>query len=296
MSTSQLPITAIIPVRNEEANIEKCLKSVQFCSRVIVLDSASDDLTCEKAKSLDAEVIQFQYSGSYPKKRQWAMQHLSIATPWILLLDADEQVTRELELAIRDATSNEAAPTAFVIEKGFHFLGQKFRFGGFSHSAVLLFQTGKARFEKINLEETSGMDMEVHERLIVDGTVGKLKHPLIHDDFKGLQAYIDRHNRYSSWEAAIRLRDLGYGTKANDEQIKPSLFGDVQQRRRFLKKIAIRIPGEPWLWFFYHYFVRLGFLEGKRGLIASQIRANYIRNVRAKMFERSIKQPTQINE
>ena len=261
------------------------MKAVEFCQRIIVIDSESDDGTCEKARHLNAEVIQFESSGSYPKKRQWAMENMSISTPWILLLDADEQVTPQLESEIRSAIESETAPTAFVIEKGFHFLGRKFRFGGFSHSAVLLFRTGQARFEKIDIEETSGLDMEVHERLIVDGSIGRIKQPLIHDDFKGLQAYIDRHNRYSSWEAAIRLRDLGLGTKQNDEQIKPSLFGDVQQRRRFLKKIAIRVPGEHLLWFFYHYIFRLGFLEGIPGLIASRIRCSYISNVRSKMYE-----------
>jgi len=120
-----------------------------------------------------------------------------------MLLDADEQVTAELENEIATAIEKQATPDAFLIEKGFHFMGQKFRFGGFSHSAVLLFKTGKAKFEKIEIEETSGLDVEVHERLIVDGSIGIMKHPLIHDDFKGLQAYIDRHNRYSSWEAAI---------------------------------------------------------------------------------------------
>lgn len=202
-----------------------------------------------------------------------------------MLLDADEQVTAELENEIATAIEKQATPDAFLIEKGFHFMGQKFRFGGFSHSAVLLFKTGKAKFEKIEIEETSGLDVEVHERLIVDGSIGIMKHPLIHDDFKGLQAYIDRHNRYSSWEAAIRLRELGLGTKQNDEQIKPSLFGDVQQRRRFLKKIAIRFPFEHLLWFFYHYFIRFGFLEGIPGLIASRIRCSYISDVRAKMYE-----------
>ncbi len=120
-----------------------------------------------------------------------------------------------------------------------------------------------------------------------DGRVAHLRMPLIHDDFKGLQANLDRHNHYSTWEARVRYQALyGEGLTGKPETaIKPSLFGDVQQRRRFLKLVAMRIPFEPWLWFLYHFVVRLGFLEGRRGFIASQIRIQYIANVRAKLWE-----------
>ena len=289
MVNNKLAITVVIPVRNEAANISKCLESVQFCERILVVDSGSTDDTCKLAEEKNAEVVQFCYDGCYPKKRQWVLNNLDITTPWVLLLDADEQVPPELRQEIKLAISQQESPGAFLITKGFHFMGQKFRYGGFSHSAVLLFKTGIARFERIDLEETSGLDMEVHERLLVDCPVVQLKTPLIHDDFKGLHAYLDRHNRYSCWEAAIRMRLLEDQGGQNDERIKPSLFGNVQQRRRFLKKLAVRIPGEPWLWFFYHYIARLGFLEGRRGFIASTIRAQYISNVRAKIFERRLK-------
>jgi glycosyltransferase involved in cell wall biosynthesis len=282
------PITVVVPVLNEAANISKCLESVQFCERILVVDSGSTDATCKLAEEKHAQVVQFSYDGCYPKKRQWVLNNLEITTPWVLLLDADEQVPPALRQEIEGAISEQDSPGAFLITKGFHFMGQKFRHGGFSHSAVLLFKTGMARFERIDLEETSGLDMEVHERLLVDCPVSKLNTPLIHDDFKGLHAYLDRHNRYSCWEAAIRMRLLEDQGGQNDERIKPSLFGNVQQQRRFLKKLAVRIPGEPWLWFFYHYIARLGFLEGRRGFIASNIRAQYISNVRDKIFERRL--------
>jgi hypothetical protein len=151
---------------------------------------------------------------------------------------------------------------------------------------VLLFRRGKARFEQV-LGDAPGprrLDMEVHERLIVDGPVGALRTPLIHEDFKGLEAYLDRHNAYSSWEAAVRHAYLTTG-RYGKETIRPRLFGNAQERRRFLKGLAVRAPLEPWLWFAYHYFFRLGFLEGWPGLIASQVRADYIRQVRAKLYE-----------
>ena len=99
-------------------------------------------------------------------------------------------------------------PAAYLITKGFHFLGQRFRHGGFSHAAVLLFRRGAARFEHLLDEPADALDMEVHERLLVDGAIGRLATPLVHEDFKGLEAYIDRHNRYSTWEAKVRFQDL----------------------------------------------------------------------------------------
>jgi hypothetical protein len=173
---------------------------------------------------------------------------------------------------------------AFMITKGFHFMGRRLRFGGFSFPAVLLFKTGKARFERLVEDETTGLDMEVHERLVVDGQIGRLINPLIHEDFKGLEAYIARHNHYSSWEARLRYRYLTSGLYGEDT-IQPHLLGNSQERRRFMKAAIIRLPFEHWLWFLYHYAFRLGFLEGRAGLIASQIRAAYISQVKAKICE-----------
>lgn len=178
------------------------------------------------------------------------------------------------------------AADAYLIEKRFHFLGRRFRFGGFSHRAVLLFRRGKGRFERLFEESPEAPDMEVHERIIVEGTLDRLKTPLLHQDFRGLEAYLERHNKYSTWEAKARYLFLTTG-RWGEATIRPRLFGDTQQRRRFLKALIMRLPFEPWLWFLYHYVLRLGFLEGRPGLIASQIRAGYIAQARAKLYELS---------
>lgn len=287
----RLPITALIAAKNEEANLAKCLASLRGFARVIVLDSNSTDATATIAEQFCAEVIQFVWDGTYPKKRQWALDKLAFSTAWVFLIDADEEVPETLsrELANLTEKMDRADPVAYAVKKEFHFLGKRFLFGGFSHSAITLFRPGKVRFERLSDEGFIDMDMEVHERLIVDGRIGKLRAGLVHNDFKGLKHYIDRHNKYSTWEALVRFANLSSGTWG--QRANPAnLFGDVQQRRRFLKQIAMRMPGEPWLWFLYHYLIRLGFLEGKRGLIASQIRAQYIANVRAKLYELQLSQ------
>lgn len=277
--TGRLPITVLVAARNEEANLARCLAALSRAARVIVVDSHSTDRTGAIARDAGAEVVQFDYAGGHPKKRQWALDSIAIHDPWVLLIDADEVVPDALWDEIADAIQRPDAPAAFLITKGFHFLGRRFRFGGFSHSAVLLFRRGTARFERLANDPTAGQDMEVHERLIVDGAIGRLRTPLIHEDFKGLDAYRDRHRRYAIWEARVRHTYLATG-RFGDDSIAANAFGNAQEVRRFLKGIAVRIPFEPAAWFAYHYLLRLGMLEGRAGFVASRIRAEYIAQVR----------------
>ena len=265
-------------------NLPRCLSALKPAQRVVVLDSNSTDETADIARIHGAEVVQFEYHGGYPKKRQWALENVPIETPWVLLLDADEVVPAALWEEMARAIHDPGARDAYLITKGFHFLGRRMHHGGFSHSAVLLFKTGKARFERLFDDERDSLDMEIHERVIVDGSIGRLATPLIHEDFKGLEAYITRHNKYSTWEARLRHQYLMTG-RYGEETIRPHLLGNAQERRRFLKELIIRMPFEQGFWFVYHYVLRLGILEGRTGLIACQIRASYIAQVRAKLHE-----------
>lgn len=285
--TGTIPVSVLVAVRNEAKNIGKCLASLAWADEVVVVDSFSTDGTQRLAQELGAQVIQFEYRGGYPKKRQWALDNFKFRNEWVLLLDADEEVTpalaEEISIAIRRQDFN-----AWYIVKHFHFLGRRFRYGGFSHAAVLLVRLGKARFETLLENDPSGFDMEVHERMHIEGGVGTLRHRLIHQDFKGLSAYLERHNRYSTWEAQIRMNQ-SMGAHGQGE-IDARLFGNPQERRRFLKRVVNALPFEGALWFFYHYFFRFGFLEGRAGLIAAQIRRAHFENVRAKLFELKLRQ------
>ena len=283
-TSTELPITVLLAVKNEALNLPRCLNALGPAQTIVVIDSHSTDGTGAIAREHGAQIVQFDYRGGYPKKRQWALESLEIRTPWVLLLDADEVITSQLWVEIKAAIERVDAPDAFLVTKGFHFLGRRMRGGGFSHAAVALFRTGSARFERLFEDDATGLDMEVHERVLVEGQIGRLQTPLIHQDFKGLEAYIARHNKYSTWEAQLRHRYLTTG-RYGEETITPRLLGNSQERRRFLKLLVIRMPFEPWLWFFYHYLFRLGFIEGRAGLIASQIRASSIAQTRAKMVE-----------
>jgi hypothetical protein len=135
------------------------------------------------------------------------------------------------------------------------------------------------------IEDLPGaLDMEVHEKIVVNGPIGRLPTPLIHNDFKGLEAYLDRHNKYSSWEARLRkiYWETGhYGT----DSVRPRLFGNAQEQSRFFKKIVIQTPLEPLIFFIYHYLLKGGFLEGRKGFIACKIKSDHFFHVRAKLYE-----------
>ena len=285
---AKLPVTAIVAVKNEEVNLPRCLSALQLASRVIVADSGSQDHTVDIARQMGSDILQFSYGGGYPKKRQWVLGNADIDTPWVMLVDADEVIPSDLWHEVRMALSNERV-CAYLVRKEFHFLGKRFRYGGFSHSAIVLFRSGKARFENLLENPPLEQDMEVHERLIVEGPIAKLKTPLVHEDFRGLDAYVNKHRQYASWEAAVRVNFQQSGRWGKDS-VEPRIVGNAQEVRRFLKMISIAMPFEPVLWFLYHYVVKLGFLEGRRGLIASQVRSNYIREVRAKVYESQLRQ------
>ena len=276
-----LDCTVIISVKNEERNIGKCLDHlVGHFSRILVLDSYSSDNTKAIASRYEVEIVDFDYVPPYPKKRQWALDNLVFATEWILLLDADELVGSCLLEEIALFLKQDRFDCAFIRKK-FYFLGRRLKFGGFDFSALMLMRVGVCRFEEMSSVD-NGYDMEIHERMIYDCASTHLRNGVEHLDWNSLSHYITKHNVYSTWEADVRTRLL------KRIGIEPNLFGNVQQRRRFLKRIVIAMPFEPVIWFLYHYFFRLGFLHGYRGFLASFIRAFYIVLVRAKIFEKKL--------
>ena len=93
--TSKLPISVVVPVKNEERNMVACLESVAWADEIWLVDSHSTDRTCEIARQFGAQVVQFDYTGGFPKKKNWALEHLPFKHEWVLLLDADEEDPQE---------------------------------------------------------------------------------------------------------------------------------------------------------------------------------------------------------
>ena len=275
-----LPISVVIPVRNEAQNLHRCLASVHRAGEVYVIDSQSTDSTVEIARSFSANVVQFYYHGGWPKKRQWALDTLPLTYDWVLLLDADEALTPELALEIQQAIQDHRFD-GYYISLQMHFLGRRLRHCGADFRKLSLFRRGQGRFECRFREQNASMgDMEVHEHVIVEGQTATLRNSLVHYNVESLSRYIRKHDEYSNWEAEAWLqKEDRYG------DLSPSLFGTQAQRRRWLKAKLFFIPGSSFLFFLYRYLFRLGFLDGVPGLLYCGFQGIQFFHIKAKTYE-----------
>lgn len=275
----KLPVSVIVPVRNEAHNLPRCLESVRAMGEVYVIDSGSTDDTVAIAESHGAKVVQFHYSGGWPKKRQWAMDTLPLSYDWILLLDADEVVTPELCDEIRFALEQPQVD-GYYLALDMYFLGRRLRHSGASFWKLSLFRKGRGRYEcRLQNQDASMADMEVHEHVAVQGTTRKLTKPLLHHNVESLDRYIQKHNEYSNWEARVWLD----GNR--DSEIEAALWETQAQRRRWLRRHFLELPGSPVLFFLYKYFVCSGFLDGVPGLIYCVFQGVQFFHIKAKVYE-----------
>jgi glycosyltransferase involved in cell wall biosynthesis len=285
-STTKLPVSVIVAARNEARNLPHCLESLRDAGEVYVVDSQSTDATPEIARSFGAKVVQFHYQGGWPKKRQWAMDTLPLAFEWILLLDADESLTPELVKEIRRAVENPAI-NGYYISLRMYFLGRVLRHSDASFWKLSLFRRGKGRYEcRLKDQDASMADMEVHEHVVVEGATARLASPIIHRNVESLSRYIQKHDEYSNWEARVWVDG------EENPELRPQLFGTQAQRRRWLKRKFLSLPGSPALFFAYKYLLGLGFLDGVPGLIYCGFQAVQVFHIKSKMVElRLARQP-----
>jgi glycosyltransferase involved in cell wall biosynthesis len=275
-----LPVSVIVPVRNEASNLPRCLESLRGAGEVYVIDSQSSDQTIEVARAYGSKVVQFDYRGGWPKKRQWAMDTLPLAYDWIILLDADEAIPPNLADEIREAIKNPEFD-GYYIALRMSFLGRILHHGDASFYKLSLFRRGKGRFEcRLRDQDASMSDMEVHEHVIVDGRTTRLKNPLLHYNVESLSRYILKHNEYSNWDARVWLEG-----ETNSTDLPPSMFGSQAQRRRWLRRMFFGLPGSPLLFFIYKYVLRLGLLDGLPGLIYCGFQGVQFFHIKSKIYE-----------
>jgi glycosyltransferase involved in cell wall biosynthesis len=275
-----LPVSVIVPVRNEARNLPRCLDSLARLAEVYVIDSQSTDDTVAIAQSRGAKVVQFHYAGGWPKKRQWAMDTLPFAYDWILLLDADEVLTPDLVEEIRRAVQDPGV-NGYSIRLQMYFLGRVLRHCDASFWKLSLFRKGRGRFEcRLKNQDASMADIEIHEHVVVEGPTAELRNALVHHNVDSLSRYILKHNEYSNWEARVLLQP-----EREPEEMSADLFGTQAQRRRWLKRNLYRLPGSPVLLFLYRYVFRLGFLDGVPGLVYCTFQAVQIFHSKAKIYE-----------
>jgi glycosyltransferase involved in cell wall biosynthesis len=280
----KIPISVLIPAKNEEQNLPACLASVARADEVFVVDSQSGDRSIEIAEQSGATVVQFHFNGRWPKKKNWALDNLPFRNEWVLIVDCDERIPDELwdEMAI--AIQNPDYEGYYLNRRVF-FLGKWIRFGGkYPDWNLRLFRHARGRYENLHTEDVQNTgDNEVHEHVVLSGQVGYLKNDMLHEDFRDLYHWIARHNRYSNWEARVYY-NLLMGMEDNDT-IGANLFGDAVQRKRFLKRIWVRLPFKPLLRFMLFYVFRLGFLDGRAGYIYGRLLSQYEYQIGVKLFE-----------
>ena len=282
--SEKIPVSVLIPAKNEESNLPACLESVARADEVFVVDSQSSDRSIEISTNYGANVVQFYFNGRWPKKKNWSLDNLPFRNEWVLIVDCDERITPELwdEIAsvIQDPNYN-----GYYLNRRVFFLGQWIRYGGkYPDWNLRLFKHKSGRYENLNTEDIPNTgDNEVHEHVILDGKVGYLKNDMLHIDFRDIYHWLERHNRYSNWEARVYYNIL----TGNDESgtIGANLFGDAVQRKRFLKKIWVKLPFKPLLRFILFYFIRLGFLDGKAGYIYGRLLSQYEYQIGVKLYE-----------
>ncbi len=282
------PLAVLIAVRNEEKNIAEAIESVNFAQEVFVVDSHSTDQTCEIAESMGAQVFQFDYDGTWPKKRNWGLLNLPITAEWVLILDADERVTPELREDIERGIKRQDL-NGFYTRWKFVFLGRWMK-NSWSHGWMLrLIRHGTGEYEDLGMRGQGGWDNEVHENVVVDGKCERLNGYLLHESNEDLEFWIRKQNEFSTWNAVRRETQLAEGFPS----VSQLFSGDPVKKRKWLKAVFLRMPFKPTLMFLWLYFAKFGFLDGKAGYYFCKLRAAHELNINAKMFERRLMDKTE---
>ncbi len=268
-----LPVTVVVPIKNEERNLGACLERLGRFAKVVVIDSGSTDASKEITLRASADWVEFSWNGRFPKKRNWYLRNHQIETPWVFFLDADEYVDDafcgELERVLPTTTHS-----GFWINYDNWFLGRRLRHGD-ANRKLALFRVGAGEYERINEDRWSYLDMEVHEHPVLTGTSGEISARLDHRDYRGFDHWLRKHNDYSTWEAH-RIALLRLTGK----------FGSAELTKRQRQKY--NSIGKPWLptaYFLHMYLAKGGFRDGYAGFAYAFAKAVYFWDVGVKLRE-----------
>jgi glycosyltransferase involved in cell wall biosynthesis len=271
-----IDLTAIILTMNESKNIKECIDSIKnLASHIIVVDSGSIDDTIEIAKENGAEVFFNKYE-NYAQQFNWALENTNITTKWVMRIDADERITKELaeEIIINsEKYYNDESVNGMVLHLRVYFLGRWIKHGGvYPFRKLMVFKKGVGRMENKKKDAHTILDK---------GTSVELKNDALHYDFKDLDYWVKKHN----WGATNEMQDffeINPGTSNN--ALKNQKISKRRRGRTFYYKCPMFLRAH-WL-FIYRYFLRAGFLDGKEGLIFHFLQAYWYRFlVDAKIFE-----------
>jgi glycosyltransferase involved in cell wall biosynthesis len=285
IKTDKLPISVVVLTLNEEANIEKCLQSVcAWADEIFVVDSGSHDRTVEISSRHTPNIVIHPFE-NYSSQRNWAQQNLPLKNEWILHIDADERVTPELAESLRTVFAHGPSRErdGYLISRRTVFMGRAILHGGHYPAYHLrLFRRHKGQCE----------DRLYDQHFIVDGPVEKLNGDLIDVITSDLTVWLIRHAHWGAAEAA----ELAAPAGASDNRLVGRPGGTPIERRRWLRSSVYgKAPLflRAFAYFLYRYFLRLGFLDGKEGLIFHFLQGCFFRfYVDAKIYEMRKQNPS----
>ncbi|OGF51806.1 MAG: hypothetical protein A2044_08605 [Candidatus Firestonebacteria bacterium GWA2_43_8] len=241
-------ISAVIITKNEESNIADCLQTLDFVDEIIIIDSESTDKTVQIARKYTKKIFSKRWEG-YASQKNYGISKAK--NEWVLSIDADERVSEELK---QELVSLKYEMEGYLLPIKNFFLGRWLRYGGqYPDYHLRLFKKNKGRF-------AYGIK-EVHETVNIEkGKVAKLKNPMLHYSYNSVSAYFHKFNSYTYLEAPGRFK----------RNKKPSWYG-----------LFIR----PWMRFFKFYLLKLGCLDGVRGLLFYSFSGFYVFASELKLFE-----------
>lgn len=266
--SARAPVSVLIPVKNEAANLSRCLGCVSWADEIIVVDSQSSDGSIEIAERQGAKVVQFHFNGVWPKKKNWALENIPFRNEWVFILDADEVLPPAAEQEFARAMTEGGQIAGYWINRRFRFMGRWLRHAYYPNWNLRLFRHPLGRYEKLTDSDTNSGDNEVHEHVVVRGPTARLRCELDHYAFPSVEVFVEKHNRYSNWEARVAV-DCLLARTSGDFSAMPV------GRRRKLKLLSHRLPFRPLLRFLYIYLWQRGFLDGREGYYFARLHAIY---------------------
>jgi glycosyltransferase involved in cell wall biosynthesis len=272
-------LAVLILTANEEKNIGKCVRSIlPLTNRIFVVDSGSTDGTVALCRELGVTVAERAWT-TYADQFNWGLDHCDFGTDWVMRMDADEELLPELVDALRGFLAQpEPDVSGVYIRRRVYFMGRWIRHGSYYPTWLLrVFRNGVGRCEALWMDE---------HIVLSRGRSIEIAADIIDKNNKDLTFWTDKHNKYASRE----VRDIVERRRDASDGVLESGLGQGQaSRRRWLKdNVYSRMPlfVRPFLYFFYRYFVRLGFLDGREGLIFHFLQGFWYRFlVDAKLYE-----------
>jgi glycosyltransferase involved in cell wall biosynthesis len=257
-----MPLLSVaIITLNEEANLARTLESVSWADEIIVVDSGSSDRTAEIARNYGARVVDHLWTG-FAAQKNFALSQCT--GDWILSLDADEELSTNLQFQIQNLLRSRPAADAYFLKRRNLFLGRWIKQGGFYPDPKLrLFRRTAANFVRTPQFE----ERPVHETIVFDGISATLDYDLIHHAYPTLSGYIEHMDRYSSLGADLLVSN--------------------RRTSRSALSFLVNVWLVPQLTFVWNYIFRAGFLDGREGLLLHLYHASYTSWKYAKAWERA---------